>query len=97
MRIERNRFADLESLIFASDRDNYYPFVAYCRRGGTPHASLEYRGGPYDVIVGPVSLGFQDLVIANADQISLHTAKATGAIGSLSIHAVGTPTFDVSQ
>jgi hypothetical protein len=97
MRIERNRFANLESLVFASDRDNYYPFITYCRGGGTPHADLAYRGGPYDVIVGPVSLGTQQLVIAQADQVSFHTVNATAAITNLSILDMGNPNFDLTE
>jgi hypothetical protein len=97
MCVERNRFANLQSLVFPSDRDNYYPFVAYCRDGGFPHAGLEYRGDPYDVIAGPVSVARQTLVIGQADQVSFHTATGTAAISHVAILDIGDPTFDVSQ
>jgi hypothetical protein len=98
MRLARNSFADLESLVFTSDRNNYYSFVSYCRDGGTPHAGVAYRQQPYDLVAGPVSLGMgQSLVISQADQVSFHTVDATAAIKSLSVHAIGTPSFDVSQ
>lgn len=97
MRVKRNRFAELESLVFASDHDNYYPFVAYCRHGLVPHAAPEHRSSPYDVVAGPVSIGIQTMVIAQADQISFHTAKATEAIVDLSLLATGSPSFDVAK
>ena len=97
MRLERNHFANLQSLVFPSDRDNFYPFVAYCRDGGTPHADLAYRGSPYDVVAGPVSVAMQNLVIGQADQVSFHTAAGTAAISGVSFLDTGTPTFDVSK
>ncbi|MEA2864175.1 MAG: hypothetical protein QOC84_2131 [Bradyrhizobium sp.] len=96
MRIERNTFSELESLVFSSDRDNYFTFVAYCRSGGTPHAPPANRALPYDVIAGPVSIGRQTHVIAQADQVSFHTAKATTTITKVSVLALGNPDFDVT-
>jgi hypothetical protein len=96
MRIERNRFSELESLVFPSDRDNYYAFIAYCRGGGKPHAPPAHRSVPYDVVAGPVSIGRQTHVIANADQVSFHTAKATAAIKGVSVLDIGNSDFDVS-
>ncbi|WP_404653829.1 DUF3990 domain-containing protein [Bradyrhizobium sp. USDA 336] len=97
LRLARNRFANLQSLIFPSDRDNFYSFVAYCRDGGDPHAHLAYRSGPYDVVAGPVTVARQTLVIGQADQVSFHTAAGTGAISDVKVLAVGNPTFDVSR
>jgi Protein of unknown function (DUF3990) len=97
MRVERNRFANLQSLVFPSDRDNFYPFVAYCRGGGTPHAGLAYRNGPYDVIAGPVSVAGQNLVIGQADQVSFHTVTGTTAISDVKLFETGNPMFDVSE
>jgi hypothetical protein len=97
MRLARNRFANLQSLVFPSDRDNFYSFVAYCRDGGTPHASLAYRSGPYDVIIGPVTLARQTLIIGQADQVSFHTVVGTEAISIVNILEVANPIFDVSQ
>lgn len=97
MRVERNNFANLQTLVFPSPRDNFYAFVAYCRGGGTPHADLAHRGAPYDVIAGPVSVSRQNLVIEQADQVSFHTAGGTAAISNVSVLDIGTPTFNVSQ
>jgi Protein of unknown function (DUF3990) len=97
MRLDRNRFANLQSLVFPSDRDSFYPFVAYCRSGGIPHADLSHRGGPYDVIAGPVSVARQNLVIGQADQVSFHTPTGTAAILNVSVLDIGNPTFDLSQ
>jgi hypothetical protein len=97
MQVSRNRFAELESLVFASDHDNYYPFIAYCRQGLVPHAAPHLRGRPYDVVAGPVSISMQSMVIAQADQISFHTAKAVEALVGLSVFATGSPNFDVSR
>ena len=97
MRLARNRFANLQSLVFPSERDNFHSFVAYCRSGGTPHAHLGYRSGPYDVIAGPVTVARQTLIIGGADQVSFHTVVGTGAISNVEILLLGNPTFDVSQ
>jgi uncharacterized protein DUF3990 len=97
MRLARNRFANLQSLVFPSDRDSFYSFVAYCRDGGTPHAHLAYRSGPYDLIAGPVTVARQTLVIGQADQVSFHTAVATATISNVKVLEVGNPTFDISQ
>jgi hypothetical protein len=97
MRLERNHFANLQSLVFPSDRDNFYPFVAYCRDGRTPHADLAYRDSPYDVVAGPVSVAMQNLIIGQADQVSFHTAAGTAAISGVTVLYTGTPTFDMSK
>jgi hypothetical protein len=97
MRVERNSFASLETLAFPSDRDKFYAFVSYCRRGRTPHAPLARRPGPYDVVTGPVSAGRQSLVIGGTDQVSFHTSAAVGAILDVIVFAVGGPIFDVWQ
>lgn len=97
MRLARNRFANLQSLVFPSERDNFFSFVAYCRDGGTPHAHLAYRSGPYDVIAGPVTVARQTLIIGQADQVSFHTVVGTGAISTVELLEIGNPIFDVSQ
>jgi hypothetical protein len=96
MRLSRNHFAHLQSLVFPSDRDNFHHFVAYCRGGGTPHAHPAFRSKPYDVVTGPVTVAPQTIVIAQADQVSFHTAVGTGAISDVRILEVGNPRFDVT-
>jgi hypothetical protein len=97
MRIERNTFANLETLVFPSDRDKFYAFVAYCRGGGTPHADLAHRGGPYDLVVGPVTMAGQTMIVGGGgDQVSFHTVAATAAISQVAVHAIGNPELDVS-
>jgi len=96
MRIQRNQFAGLQTLVFPGERDNFHGFVAYCRNGGPPHSDLAFRKGPYDVVSGPVTLAGQTMVIGGADQVSFHTAAGTAAIAHVAIHGFGKPLFDVS-
>lgn len=95
--ISRNMFAKLETLFFTSDRSDYFPFVRYCRNGNRPHAPKDRRNDPYDVIIGPVSVGFQPLVIQSSDQICFHTRRATSIIPPVSVHSVGDPLFAIAQ
>lgn len=95
MRLDRNHFANLQSLVFPSDRDKFYDFVAYCRAGSFPHAPRSRRNGPYDVIAGPVTSSPQTLVIFQADQVSFHTAVGILAISHVAVLEIGNPLFNV--
>ncbi|MEH2480204.1 hypothetical protein V1282_003561 [Nitrobacteraceae bacterium AZCC 2146] len=96
MRVERNAFAGLQSLVFPGERDGFYKFVEYCRDGRRPHAAIEFRQGPYDVVTGPVTLAGQTMIVGGADQVSFHTLAGTAAISRVDVHGVGDPLFDVS-
>jgi Protein of unknown function (DUF3990) len=91
--MKRNDLADLQDLVFLTDRGDYFPFVGYCRAGGMPHAPTANRKGPYDIVYGPVSLVHESLTVKDCDQISFHTALATSKIPMVSIEARGNPLF----
>jgi hypothetical protein len=92
--MKRNDLAKLQDLVFITDMAGYFPFVGYCRAGGTPHAPQVNRQKPYDVVYGPVSLIGQSHTINNSDQVSFHTRRATNKISIVTIAATGSPLFD---
>jgi hypothetical protein len=91
--VKRNDLAELEDLVFITEQCGYFPFVGYCRQGGTPHAPGAVRKQPYDIVYGPVSLLGQSHTINNSDQISFHTNRAIGKIAHVTIEAAGSPLF----
>lgn len=91
--VKRDALAALDSLVFTNDQSDYYPFVSYCRGGGSPHNRTVPHRTDYDVVYGPVSLGIQRLVVKDADQVSFHTAAAIKIIPSVTVVATGSPTF----
>jgi Protein of unknown function (DUF3990) len=91
--MKRNDLADLEDVVFLTDRGDYFPFVGYCRRGGTPHAPVANRQRPYDIIYGPVSTVGQSHTLKDCDQVSFHTTVATSKIPIVTIEAQGNPLF----
>jgi len=92
--MRRDELAELEDLVFITDKAGYFPFIGYCRAGGAPHAPAAIRQQPYDVVYGPVSLVGQSHTINNSDQVSFHTALATSKIPIITIEATGSPLFD---
>ena len=74
--VKRDDVAPLDSLTFVIASDDYFDFVEHCRRrpGQLSHAPTSRQNGKhyYDVVFGPVSLGWQRLVIHDCDQISFH-------------------------
>jgi len=92
--MKRDDLAELEDLVFITDKGGYFPFVGYCRAGGPPHAPAANRQKPYDVVYGPVSLVGQSHTISNSDQVSFHTARATSKISVVTLVATGSPLFD---
>jgi len=96
MRVARNRVAALETLVFPSERDNFWSFVSYSRSGGTPHSDLAHRSRAYDIVVGPVTLAGQTLIIGGADQISFHTAAAVATLINVRIRDTGNLLFNVT-
>jgi hypothetical protein len=92
--MKRNDLAELEDLVFITDKAGYFAFVGYCRAGGAPHAPAAIRQQPYDVVYGPVSLLGQSHTINNSDQVSFHTGLATSKIPVVTIEATGSPFFD---
>jgi hypothetical protein len=74
--MQRNDLADLEALVFTNEKVGYWPFVRYCRRGGSPHARVGRPQGSYDIVYGPVSLGIQEFVVKDSDQVSCSVKRA---------------------
>jgi hypothetical protein len=89
--MKRNDLADLEALVFTNERVGYWPFVRYCRRGGSPHARVGSAQTTYDVVYGPVSLGRQEFIVKDSDQVSFHTANAVAKIPMVTLTASGNP------
>jgi hypothetical protein len=77
--IKREPLARLETIAFVRgdfDAEDYWSLIHHCRKGASDHG----RPNPsqyYDVIYGPVAAFWtQRMIIADADQISFHTANA---------------------
>lgn len=97
MRVERNTFAELQSLVFPGERNDFHRFVEYCRDGHRPHAALECRQTPYDVVTGPVTMVGQTMIVGGGDQVSFHTPAGIEAISQVAVHEIGSPLLDVSK
>jgi hypothetical protein len=91
--MKRDDLANLEDLVFITDAGGYFPFVGYCRAGGSPHAPAAIRQQPYDVVYGPVSLIGQSHTIHNSNQVSFHTKTAVSKIPIVTIEVKGSPFF----
>lgn len=94
--VKRNDLAELEALVFSSERGPYRSFVKYCREGGVPHARTGCPLPLYDVVYGPVSVALQGMVIKDSDQVSFHTSKAVLKIPSVTVFAKGNPVLEVN-
>lgn len=93
--VDRDQLAPLLSLCFVTDSagPDYWDFVQHCRKGTATHL---FQGNKnYDVVFGPVSLGRQQFVIKDADQVSFHTEVALTILPSPILHSQGTPTYDM--
>lgn len=81
--VDRNALASADVLVFVAASSDYFAFVRHCRRfpgqlrhdryGPAMTASQSGLTNHYDIVYGPVSLGFQQLVIHASDQVSFHT------------------------
>jgi hypothetical protein len=69
--IDRDLIAGADVLAFVLATSDYWDLVHDCRLGLTPHARPGARQY-YDIVYGPVSLWRQELIIHDADQISIH-------------------------
>ena len=76
--LPREDLAGLDTLAFVSGdfgAKDFWSFVHYCRNGATNHKRVP--AGYFDVVYGPVAAFWnQRMIIADADQISFHTAAA---------------------
>jgi hypothetical protein len=81
--VSRNDLALADALVFVAPSNDYFNFVRHCRRfpGALRHDRIRPPAvstpskNHYDVVYGPVSLGFQRLVIHGADQVSFHDQR----------------------
>ena len=93
--VDRDQLAPLLSLCFVTEgagpNSDYWDFVDHCREGASTH--LLQGDKNYDVVFGPVSLGRQQFVIKDADQVSFHTEAALKILPPPILHSKGTPTY----
>ena len=88
--VSRDVLADLECLCFVRADGDYWDLVADCRRGIRPHQRTDsQRNIAYDVVYGPVSLGNQQLVILDSDQVSFHTSSGIAALSAPYVVDIG--------
>jgi len=84
LKVDRDRLAGLDVLGFVRGdftADDYWSFVHYCRNGAANHARVAPLNPFYDAVYGPVAAFWnQRMIVANADQISFHTARAEGLL-----------------
>lgn len=86
--VSRDDLAAADALVFVTPSTDYFAFVRHCRRfpGALRHDRIRPPGPPtapkphYDIVYGPVSLGFQQLVIHGADQVSFHEQHLAGRL-----------------
>ena len=87
--IDRDQLAPLLSLCFVTEgagpNSDYWDFVHYCREEASTH--LLQGDKNYDVVFGPVSLGRQQFVIKDADQVSFHTEAALKILPTPTLHS----------
>jgi hypothetical protein len=88
LRVSRDDLAILQTLAFARGdfyADDFWSLVHYCRRGATDHGRASHLPAYYDVVYGPVAAFWnQRLTIADADQVSFHTAPAEATLNKSS-------------
>jgi hypothetical protein len=85
--INRLSLAALEAVAFVRgdfDAEDYWSLIHHCRKGALDH-SRPLPKQYYDVVYGPVAAFWnQRMIVADADQISFHTASAEGVLNSSS-------------
>lgn len=83
--ISRASLAGLETVAFARGdfhAEDFWSLIHHCRKGAPDHGR---RGGKpsYDAVYGPVAAFWnQRMIIADADQISFHTADAESVLNA---------------
>lgn len=92
--VDREALARLDCLCFVRGGlrvEDFWSFVHHCRSGLIGHG----RGSSndwYDLVVGPLVASWkQRLIVADADQISFHTARAARLLGAISAQVLSVP------
>ncbi len=80
LEISRNDLATLQTLAFVRGdfyANDFWSLIHYCRNGATGHGRPAHLPSYYDLVYGPVAAFWnQRMSIADADQLSFHTAPA---------------------
>jgi hypothetical protein len=92
--VEREATATLDCLWFVRGGltvTDFWSFVHHCRGGGAAHGRSTHDGW-YDVVVGPLVASWkQRLVVADADQISIHTPRAARVLDASRAQVLSVP------
>ena len=84
LQVSRNDLATLQTLAFVRGdfhADDFWSLIHYCRNGATDHGRPPHLSPYYDVVYGPVAAFWnQRMSIADADQLSFHTAAAEAVL-----------------
>jgi Protein of unknown function (DUF3990) len=79
--VPRNALAALDTLAFVIASDGYFDFVEHCRlRPGLLDHGRGHPQSDYQIVIGPVSMGYQRLIIHDCDQMSFHDQKAANSL-----------------
>jgi hypothetical protein len=85
--VSRDLLASLHCLFFVRGHEgaeDFWSFVAHCRRGRATHGRADEAGGMYDIVVGPVSRNYKRrLAYGEMDQIGFHTPAAQEVLNSV--------------
>jgi Protein of unknown function (DUF3990) len=86
LQISRSDLATLQTLAFIRGdfhAGDFWSLIHYCRNGATDHGRAAPLAPYYDVVYGPVAAFWnQRMSIADADQISFHTAAAEAVLNN---------------
>lgn len=93
--VERSRISALTHMAFvragSSPNSDFWRLGINCRNGNDHHGLSGESF--FDVVYGPVSLFPQQLIIADADQISFHTQNALTVLENPTTLSTASPTF----
>lgn len=92
--VDRDALAMLDTLWFIRGGFvvvDFWSLVHHCRSGRGNHART-VNNGWYDVVVGPLVASWkQRLIVADADQMSFHTARAASVLNASRSHILVVP------
>lgn len=99
--IDREAFQQLkpEMISFVRDDPVFWDFVVYARKHGRrshlrpADPNRVHFPEMYEVVHGPVTIWQQTLVIKDCDQVSFHSLRAVGALGTADWIDQGNPLF----
>jgi hypothetical protein len=84
LQISRSDLAGLQTLAFVRGdfhAEDFWSLIHYCRNGAADHGRPAHLPAYYDLVYGPVAAFWnQRMTIADADQVSFHTAPAEAVL-----------------